>query len=1449
MNRVFKVVWNKSMNRWDVTSEIGSSRKKAKRSTMSKVAVSVIAGALALGGVAMAEVSAQDQALINLTVTKIGDDGTPTIGSGKVEKLEVNDGENGLKFSSQYAAGGVSVANKIDNNTGKITLDEGGDYSLTTKDVDIKKVAFEGDRGLTINSANLNRTISIGEMTGDKIQLTLEGNAAVKNVNDGTSVAQDKQLGTAKLTADVGDTKAPAAAEINISGFNKVETKSITAKGSDTALTFSKNNTVDVKGDITVTEAKADAVKFENINTLNTGALSVAATAKAENALKIENVAKGDIKSISLTGGAQGKIDNTNLEDASNIKIGDVTVGAKDDKAVSSLTAKGKDLTLTMSNVSVKGGVDAAPGSAVVLAELNVGTAAATPIKSLTMGNLDVVDGKAEIYANNLTAKDVTVGGSLAAADKATISSGAISNMADVQSTLTITNAKDATIDSLNLVAGETSKTTTNTENNQDETSSKVTVNAGLGGKATVTDSKLTVNNDVNVKNGGVLDVQGKASGVVLNIKGDLNVDGEFVKDAQVVGVGKVDKDDNLGPASTVTFAGVAPKPLPEGGINEGGTVPQNAVVTANNVSITGGAALEVGKYADLTAKEITVDGHGLKATAEGKPTHTSTLTVGGDGGKDGSDPLHATSTLTAESIAVSNGAQFEVGTAHPEGNTNDEGTNTTTVTVDGDITLTNGAAMTVDKSAMTTKDEVTSLNITADKLVLTNGEVDGKKEGEKVAGDKSTVTLKGVDGDTKKLDLTSINEVVIDGGQIVNLDKAATVNMNAVTFTHADGGVFDVKDLTLNEGESSLAVGLDSAPKAKEVAEVDPAKLSINKLTINGGNTTLKAADLAKVEVAEKADDAKPAITSTFSTKMAGGKEHNAITVKDGGMLTLDGNANFEFVKPEVKPEVKAETEVKPVKPELQLTAGMDHTQAVLKVDSPITVQSGGALAGNGYVTTLNLENGSDLYVGNAFKNANLGNVEGEAEAATRTAEGATYGHLAVDTLKVTRGTANLHFSLAEGGNEADRLTILESADGKAKVFVSPVMSATLTGDAQGNVLLIDASAVANGGADNFNPTLAEPVSRGLYEYTLKPLSQEAPEGLEVAKLGEGPQWFLTSDWSEVEDGGEDTGVNPGPGEDNGNKPQPEPKPEAKPVHKYSVDANAYLANLVTSNRMFALSYEDREYLADGNGLWTSVGGSFGKFKGNITKDQIDSKVNYFTLRIGKDLVSTNEYTAGIMAAYGHASGHSDSNITGRRADNKVDGFALGAYGTYYFDEAGYVDAWAQYVHTRNKVERDGRPTEKYNANGLLASIEVGNAFKLSDTVTVVPQGQITYMGVKAKDHRAIDGVQYGSSRGNVQFRLGATLFANGVMNGGTPYVGVNYFHNTSNNKVKISDSLHKDSHDLSLTGGKNLFQLKVGSDFKIDNHSRIGGEVSHTFGKDSYRDTKVDVNYRYDF
>ncbi|MBS7835122.1 autotransporter outer membrane beta-barrel domain-containing protein [Wohlfahrtiimonas chitiniclastica] len=306
------------------------------------------------------------------------------------------------------------------------------------------------------------------------------------------------------------------------------------------------------------------------------------------------------------------------------------------------------------------------------------------------------------------------------------------------------------------------------------------------------------------------------------------------------------------------------------------------------------------------------------------------------------------------------------------------------------------------------------------------------------------------------------------------------------------------------------------------------------------------------------------------------------------------------------------------------------------------------------------------------------------------------------------------------------------------------------------------------------------------------------------------------------------------------------QPKPE--PI--YSPETVAYLSQHATANHMFNLKFHDRLYLPGENGVWVHAQAGFNKMRSSLTQD-ISAKMDYYTIHIGKDLVENELYQFGIMAAYGHASGTSRNHRHGIKADMDSNGFAVGVYGSYTPTEHRYIDAWVQYAYLRNKVTGEKSSSEKYNSKGLLASIEAGYAFNISENSYFQPQVQLTYMGVKSDRHEEANGNIVTSNSGNVQIRVGARVYGDKTLFNGstTPYMELNYFHNTKPFKVNVQNG--NGMTTISQQNARDIYQIEVGFTSQLNKDLRLTGGVSYAQGKkrQDYRDTKVRLDLRYNF
>lgn len=297
-----------------------------------------------------------------------------------------------------------------------------------------------------------------------------------------------------------------------------------------------------------------------------------------------------------------------------------------------------------------------------------------------------------------------------------------------------------------------------------------------------------------------------------------------------------------------------------------------------------------------------------------------------------------------------------------------------------------------------------------------------------------------------------------------------------------------------------------------------------------------------------------------------------------------------------------------------------------------------------------------------------------------------------------------------------------------------------------------------------------------------------------------------------------------------------------------YTPETGAYLSNLLVANRIFNLKFSDRQYIEGYDDMWSHTTATFGKFHTNLS--DVSSRSSTYTIYLGKDLIQQDNKVMGIMGAYGYSKGKTKNNYTGYKADHSTQGFALGVYGSYLFNEASYLDVWAQYLYLRNDVDGQDFATEKYDSKGYALSVEAGHRFYIADGFNIEPQLQLIWSDIKIDKHTDEQGTLISSNKGNLQTRLGVVFSTDIEVENSTlsPYMGVHYMHNTKDFGVKLSDAWNNTTL-VKAKGARNLYQLELGIQSELDKNWSVNTAVSHTRGNHSYRDTQVKFNFRYEF
>lgn len=465
--------------------------------------------------------------------------------------------------------------------------------------------------------------------------------------------------------------------------------------------------------------------------------------------------------------------------------------------------------------------------------------------------------------------------------------------------------------------------------------------------------------------------------------------------------------------------------------------------------------------------------------------------------------------------------------------------------------------------------------------------------------------------------------------------------------------------------------------------------------------------------------------------------------------------------------------------------------------------------------------------------------------------------------------GNVTINTTLGDDNSETDKLVVQGNTSGTTGLFVN-----NHNGSGAQTTDGIEIITVAGESEGIF--TLRNRVVAGAYEY-------------HAAKMGK--NWYLTSSvYEEPEE--PVTPVEPetpvAPAEPAAPATPSEPTIPAEPempespgqpveesdggsVNVMRPEAGAYVANLAQANAMFVSRLHDRlgetqytDFLTGEQkvtSLWLRQDGGHNRSK--TRSGQLKTQSNRYVVQIGGDIAQwshsgLDRFHLGVMAGYGYAQGHTDAKYSAYNAKNRVEGYSLGLYGTWYAnqqDKSGlYVDSWVQHAWFTNSVQGDGLSEEKYDSNGWLASVEAGYSFNLSqhDNVSywLQPKAQVVWMGVHADKHDETNGTSVTGNSGNLSTRLGLRAYRQvqretdaGATRALQPFVEVNWLHNSKNVGVTMNDVSDYQA------GARNIGEAKVGIEGNVNKKLSVWGSVAQQIGDHGYRDSQASIGIKYSF
>lgn len=341
---------------------------------------------------------------------------------------------------------------------------------------------------------------------------------------------------------------------------------------------------------------------------------------------------------------------------------------------------------------------------------------------------------------------------------------------------------------------------------------------------------------------------------------------------------------------------------------------------------------------------------------------------------------------------------------------------------------------------------------------------------------------------------------------------------------------------------------------------------------------------------------------------------------------------------------------------------------------------------------------------------------------------------------------------------------------------------------------------------------------------------------------------------------------------------PPVNPLEPARPTeHIFRPETGSYAANMLAANTLFTLSLHDRlgetQYTDVLTGekkvtsMWLRNQG--GHQRSQMADGQNKTQANRYVVQLGADLAQwssdgLNRYHLGVMSGYANQKSHTHSSVTGYGSRGNINGYSTGIYGTWYANAANksglYMDGWLQYQWFNNEVNGDNLDAEKYKSRGFTASLASGYSFLLGEsksrqgmtrTFWLQPQAQVTWMGVKAKEHIESNGTRVqGDGQNNIRTRLGVKAYLKGhsAIDEGKdrtfqPFVEANWLHNSKNFGVTLDDTR------VSMAGTRHIGEIKTGVEGQLGNNLNLWANIGQQMGDKGYSDTQAALGVKYLF
>ncbi|MDT3466585.1 autotransporter outer membrane beta-barrel domain-containing protein [Stenotrophomonas maltophilia] len=665
--------------------------------------------------------------------------------------------------------------------------------------------------------------------------------------------------------------------------------------------------------------------------------------------------------------------------------------------------------------------------------------------------------------------------------------------------------------------------------------------------------------------------------------------------------------------------------------------------------------------------------------------------------------------------------------------------------------------------------------------------------------------TAGGHNGTTTGIDITSIGgtlsfdpSITIEGTQVQVEDaSAATRPLNSGIGARMTYGRISILNGSYVEGANvgALILGLRNG----EGVGATPPQLLIDDSTVKSGRD-------AAIRVANRDADSDVEITVANGSNLIGGDGNLLLVKSESGLAETGVTAvNFTVDDSRLAGDVTLDRATAPnstldliLRNKAQIDGRFTNVTS-----ADISSDSTWLMTGDSNVGALTLGNTGIVALGN----------------------GSTFNTLNVDTFTGNGGTLLFNTQLGDDTSATDKLIVAGDTSGQANVRVVNAGGAGAKTDKGIELIRV-------GGASNGQFDLQGRAVGGQYEYFL---FKDATNG----------GWYLRSELATVPDPCVVDPTLPECG------PIIDPVDPVEPTPVLRPETGAYLANQFAVDQLLRHGWRDRQggsFSDDGVRGWARVDSNQSKL--GAVNDQLDLRVDRSRVQLGADMgvFDNGRGRVGVMGTLAQSSATSRSELTGYSAKGKVQGGALGVYGSWNND-AMYLDASVQRGQFRNRVQGEGLAEERYDSDIWQSALEAGYRIGIgqigSTAVSLQPELQLIYTNTSTDRHEEANGTVVRALDNNgLSGRLGLRLQGEGQSTAGasvSPYVVANWYRDGANNGIAFDDEV------LKAGIPRNRYELSAGARVQFRSGLSAWGGFGVMHGDQGYREATGNLSVAY--